>query len=150
MLEPKSHFGSANAADRKIYVVGGQILHKIVFGSEVYDPKQDTWSPMKPVPSLRTGHFVSLVGEELFVHGGFMYGPEYNILAERYWSDPGNERCNNRYGDKKRAESLEIYNPVTDEWRTLKPLRPNGQREREVVSVAKGILHCMTHQAIRV
>ncbi|CAM6088842.1 unnamed protein product [Calypogeia fissa] len=50
----------------------------------------------------------------------------------------------------KDANLSEIYDPVTDEWRTLQPFRPKGQREREVVFVAKGKLYCMTHQSIDV
>ncbi|CAM6095294.1 unnamed protein product [Calypogeia fissa] len=149
MLEPKLVFGFGSDADGKIYVMGGMCNAKLVCGSEVYDPKEDTWSRMKPMPSLRTHQFVSLVREELFVHGGRIYRPSFNILLERYLRDPDYQADNP--GDvTKDANLSEIYNPVTDEWRTLQPFRPTGQREREVVFVAKGKLYCMTHQSIDV
>ncbi|CAM6096766.1 unnamed protein product [Calypogeia fissa] len=130
MPEPKMNFGCATAADGKIYVMGGMTGCKIVCGSEVYDPKEDTWSPMKPIPSLRTDQFVALVGEEFLVHGGHIYRPEFHTLVEQYLRDPGYESDNGPY-------DMIIWKMQT----RRKPDRPNLQRERGAVFVAQGKLH---------
>lgn len=44
-----------------------------MYGSEVFDPVANSWSPIKPMPSLRFEHRVAAVGDELFVYGGKVF-----------------------------------------------------------------------------
>lgn len=69
MIEPRTNFG-CGVIDGKIYVFGGFGHKRTVCGSEVYDPKKDTWSPIKAMPLLRFDHQVATVGGKLIVYGG--------------------------------------------------------------------------------
>lgn len=128
----------------KIYVFGGfSRFCKPAKGSEVYDPEVDAWFPIKPIPSMRYGHQVATIGEELFVHGGCSI-EEFSVVCNG--DDPMDTEIATGY-DKQPALFLEVYSPVMDEWRQIKPFQ---RTETEGVFVARGKLHLIDELGIHV
>ncbi len=72
---PTSRSGMGWATyEGKIYVVGGQIYDREVFGAiravEAYDPATNTWSFLPNMFTARHGVNVAIIGDKLYVIGG--------------------------------------------------------------------------------
>ncbi|CAM6111794.1 unnamed protein product [Calypogeia fissa] len=114
--------------DGKIYVCGGSPHRTRVNLLEVYDPQEDAWTEVEPMPDWGTKHEFAVVENELWVFG---------VLASRrvgFWQ-PVLETC------------VQIYNPTRDEWRRLPP-SPGSRRFGLRFFMAKGKLHSMTSSEI--
>ena len=113
---PKHHAASA-VVDGYIYVLGGRL-----FGNGVpneindgltnlddnmrYDPKNDEWTSMEPMPIRRSGFAADSLNEKIYVFGGQMAdGSNLNV---------------------------ESYDPVTNKW----SIEPNMQADRSGLAVA--------------
>ena len=113
---PKHHAASA-VVDGYIYVLGGRL-----FGNGVpneindgltnlddnmrYDPENDEWTSMDPMPIRRSGFAADSLNEKIYVFGGQMAdGSNLNV---------------------------ESYNPVTNKW----SIEPNMQADRSGLAVA--------------
>jgi N-acetylneuraminic acid mutarotase len=73
-----------------------------VDANEVYDPQTDRWAPQAPLPTPRAGIGVAAVNGELFVFGGETFDPNG--------------------GDGEVHGEVEVFNPVTNTWRSLSPM----------------------------
>ncbi|CAM6101115.1 unnamed protein product [Calypogeia fissa] len=126
MSEPRESFG-CGVFNGKIYVFGGMSPEDPVSGSEVYDPKENIWSPISPMTSLRFSHSVEIVGEELFLHNGSIWDPDSN--------------------DAETSDYMDVYHPGKNVWRQVTPF---GISPDEVLFVAKGKFYSMGHYDIHV
>ncbi|CAM6120784.1 unnamed protein product [Calypogeia fissa] len=125
MKKARRDFG-CGVLDGKIYICGGESAGRPVPESEVYNPKENTWSPISPTPSLRVHHLVTAVGQELFVHGGqfcFRFISPICQLAVNRRAQPGHPSTSSSITKSMTPAYFffEIYNPVKDEWRLVKP-----------------------------
>lgn len=145
MNEPRLRFG-CGVMHGKIYVFGGvnrsgyyphEPAYGLACGSEVYDPKKNVWSVVRPMPALRIDHVVDTVGEDFVVHGGENCGPD-TMRSFPLWQVHSSEETRN---------FLEIYNPAKDEWRVVKPF---GKQGGEVLFVARGKFHSLNKKGIQV
>ncbi|CAM6089320.1 unnamed protein product [Calypogeia fissa] len=99
MLEVRKRSWAASL-NGKIYALGSDSDDGTKKCScEVYDPKMDIWSPIKPMPSRRFLVCVRTLGEELFVYSTQYL---YDVL-------------------------LDVYNAAADEWRTVGTIRHTGR-----------------------
>jgi N-acetylneuraminic acid mutarotase len=73
MPTPRHHLTSA-VVDGKLYVIGGrqtnQIPHVNVNANEMYNPKYDNWSILKPMPTKRSAMAAVSVHNDIYVFGG--------------------------------------------------------------------------------
>jgi N-acetylneuraminic acid mutarotase len=89
--------------DGKIYAVGGALKKffrlRNTNANEVYDPKNDTWKKLTPIPTPRDHLTVSVANGLLFAIGG---------------------RVNVNYNQNLNAN--EAYDPKSNQWKTRAPL----------------------------
>ncbi|CAM6108455.1 unnamed protein product [Calypogeia fissa] len=114
--------------DGKIYVCGGSPHRTHVKIMEVYDPKEDAWTEVEPMPVWGTENEFAVLENELWVFG------------ERASWQPG-------FWQRVQDTFVQIYNPARDEWRRLPP-RPGYGRFGVRFFMAKGKLHSMTSSKI--
>ncbi|MDC4226888.1 MAG: hypothetical protein MPW15_22265 [Candidatus Manganitrophus sp.] len=94
---PRSHPAVA-VYDGKIYSFGGGgPAFKSLNLSEVYDPKTDRWSSLRPMPTLRSGAMAATIGDAIYVIGGGFKKPD---------------------GKFKFLTTVELYFPKEDRWET--------------------------------
>ncbi|CAM6099960.1 unnamed protein product [Calypogeia fissa] len=110
----------------KIYVCGGSSHLAPVNVTEVYDPKEDAWTELEPMPIWESGHKFGVVEDQLLVFG--------EASPEGVFWRPVSEDC------------VQIYNPIRDEWRRLPP--GTGSDDFGNFFVAKGKLHSITPSQI--
>ncbi|CAM6110900.1 unnamed protein product [Calypogeia fissa] len=144
MLEPRINFG-CGVLDGKIYVFGGSSSHDPAAGSEVYDPEIDVWFPIKCIPSLRTYHQVAAIGGELFVHGGSTH-EMFEIAGNGEEPEGVEPEVTTGYAVRS-GMCLEVYNPVTDEWRQIEHFK---KTEIDGVFLFGGKLHLIDQLGIYV
>ncbi|CAM6100629.1 unnamed protein product [Calypogeia fissa] len=127
MKKAKIDFG-CGVLDGKIYICGGESASRRSRPdpvSEVYNPKENTWSPISPIPSLRVRHLVTAVGQELFVHKGqicVQFISRICRIPVNRRAQPGHPSTSTSVTKSMEcADFFEIYNPVKDEWRLVKP-----------------------------
>lgn len=88
MPTARHHLASA-VVDGKLYAIGGRILGNGVprpvnealtnlNDNEVYDPKQNNWTILSPMPTKRSGLAASSVNSEIFVFGGQSLNGTFN------------------------------------------------------------------------
>jgi N-acetylneuraminic acid mutarotase len=93
MPTARHHFASA-VVDGKLYVIGGRILGNggpkpvnealtNINSNEAYDPKQNTWTILSPMPTKRSGLAGAPVNSEIYVFGGESLNGTFNN-NERY------------------------------------------------------------------
>lgn len=93
MPTARHHFASA-VVDGKLFVIGGRIsgngglkhVNETLTdfnGNEAYDPKQDTWKILSPMPTKRSGLAGAAVNSEIYVFGGESLNGTFNN-NERY------------------------------------------------------------------
>ncbi|CAM6102596.1 unnamed protein product [Calypogeia fissa] len=110
MSKPRDSFG-CGVLNGKIFVFGGMSLGDPVDGSEVYDPKENMWSPISAMPTLRVGHRVKVVGEELFLHNGWIHPfRALRDIAGVHW----NRDCLDT--DPELSGDLDVYHPGKNTW----------------------------------
>ncbi|CAM6125223.1 unnamed protein product [Calypogeia fissa] len=116
MIQPRVEFG-CHVMNGKIYVFEGCVGFDS--GSEVYDPKENTWSQIRPMITRYPSYHVEIVGEEFWV-----WNSEYKDYSRTMGMDRGN---------------IEVYNPAKDEWREI----PWSQTYSfiSLVFMAQGKLH---------
>jgi N-acetylneuraminic acid mutarotase len=66
---------SGVVVDEKIYVIGGRQpgktpLFNDVDANEMYDPKQDNWTSLEPLPTPRSGLAAASVNDNIYILGG--------------------------------------------------------------------------------
>ncbi|CAM6123501.1 unnamed protein product [Calypogeia fissa] len=139
MKEPREEFG-CGVLDGKIYVFGGFYGIEPVSGSEVYDPKQNTWTSIMPMNSVRFAHLVGVMGDEFLLHTGKVDRAGYfkkHLLPN---IDYGPPYCFDW------ASGLEFYHPVKDEWRVL----TESRRPQGIGFIAQGKLYSLNENGIYV
>lgn len=128
----------------KIYVVGG--LGDLLFGADVrrdmfeYDPSQDRWREMPPMPTARGAAAAGVIGDSLYVVGGMGAGGRIQNVLERFdfrtrrWERAADMPTTREHmagtvsdgrfyvlgGRTLRSDSLdvaEVYDPQHDRWR---------------------------------
>jgi N-acetylneuraminic acid mutarotase len=100
MQTGRNHCGGA-FIDGEFYVVGGRRRVHALDANEVYDPQTNTWERQAPLPTARGGIGVAAVNGELFVFGGETLFPN---------------------GGGEVHDEVEVFNPVTNTWRSLLPM----------------------------
>ncbi|CAM6086868.1 unnamed protein product [Calypogeia fissa] len=106
------YFNDYEVMDGKIYSFGCPGF--------VYDPKQNKWSSIKPIPSSRTKCRVAVMRDEFLLYDG--------LKQDRF------------------DDFLEFYHPGKDEWRVVESFR----RPQEALFVAGGKIHSMSASEIQV
>ncbi|MFQ5779448.1 MAG: Kelch repeat-containing protein [Nitrospiria bacterium] len=95
LSSPRSHPAVA-VYDGKIYSFGGGgFAFKSLNASEVYDPKTDQWSPLRPMPTTRSGALAVAVGDAVYVMGGGFKKPDGKFTF---------------------LKTVEVYLPKEDRW----------------------------------
>ncbi len=98
MNVPRYNAGSAQY-DGKIYVFGGLDANKTVLDSaEVYDPAQDTWTEVSPLPTARAASCAEVIGDTIYVIGGSQGAWQQNLTTNA------------------------VYDPNTDTWTEAAPM----------------------------
>ena len=69
MSVPRNHC-AGGVINGKFYVVGGRGASNSATALEVYNPSSNTWSPLAPMPTGRSGIAAAVVNNELWVFGG--------------------------------------------------------------------------------
>jgi N-acetylneuraminic acid mutarotase len=97
--------------DGKIYILGGARLSlddlvEPLDGAWVYDPELDTWSELAPLPAPRGGASAHVIGNHIYVVGGFSESTHDSDNA-----DDG---------------SMFVYEPATDSWQAA-PNMPHAR-----------------------
>jgi N-acetylneuraminic acid mutarotase len=75
------HHMTSSVVDGKLYVIGGRLLGDGIpapikeglsnfNNNEMYDPKNDTWTQLEPMPSKRSGLASASIGDYIYVFGG--------------------------------------------------------------------------------
>lgn len=144
MNEGRAHFG-CSVANGKIYAFGGVSCFRPVSGSEVYDPKENIWSPISSSKNLRYCHKVEPVGEELLLYSGTVLDPVAFNAREVPFVDPFDN-----FGDYEGhllGGLWELYHPVKDEWRQV---RRSGPQASDKIFVADGKIYLMSAYNIHV
>nr|XP_006821508.1 PREDICTED: ring canal kelch protein-like [Saccoglossus kowalevskii] len=168
MAFSRTHFRLA-VLDGLIYAVGGVGPDGVLSSVEVYSPQTNSWRFVAPLPNTIKGHCVTATGGQLYVIGGeceetildtvMCYNPRTDI-----WSNAANmilPRCsagvavfkqelyvvggtvslmNDRQSESV-LKSVEIYNPINNEWR-FGPEIPDGRCSYQVVNY-NGALYAM-------
>ncbi len=96
---PREHLAVV-AWQGRIYAIGGRAAGKNVAAVEAYDPAEDRWVSLAPLPTARSGLAAAVVGDRVVVAGG---------------EDPSLVR------GKVFAE-VEIYDPKADRWEVAPPM----------------------------
>lgn len=125
MVSQKTYSFSCTASDGKLYV-GGRVPV-----AEVYDPKADTWSLMKPMasrrreePSTAVGEAITALNESWFSSRSMLQmvvGEElFEIsLGEAFYLEMCWHDLDRFYGYHD-GFLVDVYHPVKDEWRVEK------------------------------
>ncbi|CAM6120242.1 unnamed protein product [Calypogeia fissa] len=100
MLKPRRTFGSGSIAG-KIFVYGGGVAHVSNGGTELYNPKEDTWTKIRTIAPLRSSPLAGRLRREIFWH-----------VTGCWPSSPSHDH---------NTDGLEVYDPVKDEWRAVEP-----------------------------
>lgn len=88
---------AAVAMDGLIYVVGGRKnvvqpdgkqLQQNLGILEVYDPKQEAWKVLAPMPEASGGIAATAAGGKLYVFGGEQWAPEKKVFSSVWSYDP--------------------------------------------------------------
>ena len=88
---PQGVYGYAIATHKdKLYLFGGWDGRSNVADSYVYDPEQDVWSPLSPMPTSRAFSGAGEVDDLIYVVGG--------------------------YDGKHELDTCEVYDPAKDAW----------------------------------
>ncbi len=98
MRQPRNHT-TGGVINGKLYVAGGRPGNQDFL--EEYDPETDTWTEKAPMPTGRSGIAGAVVGDCLYVFGGEGNPNDPNGI---FWE-------------------VEAYNPQTDTWTQLDPMR---------------------------
>ncbi|CAM6102107.1 unnamed protein product [Calypogeia fissa] len=108
--KPRTHFG-CGVAEGKIYVIGGSPIQKrprLEFcDCFVYDPRANTWSPIRPMKQAFEVHRVFGVGKELFV----MHRPQAEL--EVYHVDKDEWRSLGPWQKSLDEDECEMLEPWT-------------------------------------
>ena len=160
MSERLNHVTMATYGGR-VYVVGG--LGDLPFGADVrnemfeYDPRQDRWREMPPMPTARGAAAAGVIGDSLYIAGGIGAGGKIENVLERFdfrtrtWeraADMPTARehvagtvAGDRFyvlgGRTLRSDSIdvaEVYDPAHDRWRRAAPM-PQDAGSLEAASV---------------
>lgn len=152
---------AAGVINSKLYVVGGNDLSTILDTMEVYDPATDSWSMALSLPTPRSQAAAAVLEGKLYVIGGYLDTKVVSPLVEVYdpgtntWSSvapmptaraeavagvisgmiyvAGGNLSSNPDIDEV-TDTLEIYNPVRDEWTTGPPmLSPRAEATEGVI-----------------
>jgi hypothetical protein len=75
-----------------MYVLGGEVGHRVIASVLKFDTTQGTWSIVAPMPASRSAFAACAVGSDIYVFGGF---------------------------DDRAQASVFKYDTVANEWRTL-------------------------------
>lgn len=131
---------------QKIYAIGGDANNGIVGVNEVYDTVANTWSTAAPMPTARTTGATAVIGNVIYTFGGGVTGGGNTVnTVEAYdtvtntWSKKtstpipinsvpavvlnGLIYLIGGFNNNQRLTTVMSYNPATDSWTTLSPLK---------------------------
>lgn len=99
----------ANVVDGKIYVISGQIPAGLGVidasnANEVYDPANDSWTEMAPIPTPVVLYASAVLDDKIYIIGG--------INHTSYWDRKYNSTM----------IQVQIYDPKTDQWTQGTPI----------------------------
>jgi N-acetylneuraminic acid mutarotase len=145
MATPRHNFAAA-VLDGRVYVIGGfdERNHRLA-SVEIYDPGTDEWVPGKDLPKRRGAASAAVLDGRLYVAGGVLTSASATAslvvfdVRDNKWrpaAPMGTARSQLRLvafgqhlyavGGRDTGTSLtavERYDPNSDRWRTLNPLR---------------------------
>jgi len=99
MPEPLADMDAA-VLDGQIYVVGGRRANgNATSRMDVFDPETESWTPAAALPQARADHVAGAVGGRIHVAGG-IYSNVFHTYQDHF-----------------------AYDPVSNRWRTVEPLR---------------------------
>ncbi|MGH2659736.1 MAG: Kelch repeat-containing protein, partial [Actinomycetota bacterium] len=153
------------AWDGKLYAFGGSTapFSGAVSSAAVYDPAQNAWTSLTPMPTARSGAAAQAIGGLIYVAGGMgadgaslntfeVYDPQTDswITAAPMTTrrdNPGSAVLNGMlyiFGGRTRnadgstvdaaLTSVEMYNPTTNTWSARAPM-PSGRRTMVVGTI---------------
>ncbi|MFQ5444921.1 MAG: Kelch repeat-containing protein [Nitrospinales bacterium] len=159
---------TAAIIDHKIYLFGGFTPKGITNHVEVLDLKTGTWSKRQPMPKPLHHTSAVVAGGKIYVVGGFSSGM-WTPVATNFEYDPVKDQWRKRKSMSTRRGALasgvidgkihavsgahkrffrlvntdahEVYDPATDQWKTLEPIPT--PRDHLTVSVVDGILYAI-------
>ncbi|HIA70698.1 TPA: hypothetical protein EYN98_32555 [Candidatus Poribacteria bacterium] len=124
--------------------IGKQPVNSILFRMRVYDPEIiSDWQTVSPMPTSRHGLATVVIGNKLYVIGGFngrrqvatleLYNPATDTWEKAASMDQARqylsaEVVNGKiyaiggYGRTSYLSTTEAYDPVTDTWQTMAPM----------------------------
>jgi N-acetylneuraminic acid mutarotase len=136
------------ALDGRVHVIGGVDEHEHrLAGVEIYDPRADRWTPGRELPKRRAAASAAVLGGLVYVAGGALNSnsPTATVVVFdprtggwRSAAEMGTARAQLRLvasgqylyavGGRGTGASLTVverYDPASDSWRTLSPMRDN-------------------------
>lgn len=135
---PSHHLALAESGG-KIYCFGGfklpdsgEIAWEPIDNSWEYDPANDTWRPLKPMPSKRGAGAAAAVNGKIYVMGGAGVHPGAKDLPLRMGPDGTPHRS---------VGSVEEYDIASDSWRERSPM-PTA-RNHFVAALAGGKIYAI-------
>ena len=126
----------------KIYVAGGSNLNRVITKTlYVYDPVSNTWTQKASMPFAQQSLISGAIAGRLYVYTGsftevprlYRYKPSTNVWTRR--ADPPHDHAFGIGGviDGKlylawgRTDAVDVYDPVTDSWETVRPETPDSE-----------------------
>ena len=90
-----------------IYVFGGreEMRGEYTKTVEMYDTRADIWVKKRDMPTRRKGFVTAVVDGEIYIIGGSIH--------------------NNKLGKREATGLVEVYDPLTDRWRSGRTCRQN-------------------------
>ena len=113
------HHAAVFGYDGKVYTFGGFVLPPSgspalvpIDNTWQYDPAQDSWKELAPMPSKRGGAAAILVGDKIYVIGGITLSPNARS------SDAGLTVTSPQHT----LGTVEEYDPLSNTWRVRSPM----------------------------
>jgi N-acetylneuraminic acid mutarotase len=118
MLTARHHAGSA-LVDERLYVVGGRVVEISpalnVNVNEAYDPNQDSWISLAPMPNKRSGIAAASLNSSIYVFGGeeptktFDNNERYDTKSNMWTNEPPMPTARHGLGAASILDGKKIY-----------------------------------------
>lgn len=108
----------ANIINNEIYVSGGFNDRDILNTFERFNPQTQLWSALPAMPSPRYIHTASVLHQNLYVIGGYQFNASTASLLASLTTTPLQNAP-----ERGAVATVDRYNPATQEWSPVAPLR---------------------------